>query len=58
MKGSQRTTGATHAGIKHEDDVLIKMFRDKLASRGDRGMLGLQRVFKVMDDDGSGTLDI
>jgi calcyphosin len=34
------------------------MFRDKLASRGARGTLGMQRIFKIMDDNGSGTLEI
>jgi len=34
------------------------MFKQKLASRGARGLLGMQRVFKVMDDNGSGSLDI
>ena len=29
-----------------------------LARRGARGMIGLQRIFKIMDDNGSGTLDI
>ena len=41
-----------------ERRVLITMFRDKLAQRGARGILGLGRVFKVMDDNGTGTLDI
>jgi hypothetical protein len=58
MKGSNRTTGATYTKVKNTDDQLVKMFREKLAQRGARGMLGLQRVFKVMDDNGSGTLDI
>lgn len=34
------------------------MFREKLASRGARGPLGMQRIFKVMDDNRSGTLEI
>lgn len=34
------------------------MFKQKLASRGARGPIGMQRVFKVMDDNSSGTLDI
>jgi calcyphosin len=29
-----------------------------LAKRGARGMIGLQRIFKIMDDNNSGTLDI
>jgi Ca2+-binding EF-hand superfamily protein len=34
------------------------MFREKLASRGARGILGMQRVFKIMDDNRNGTLEI
>mmetsp|Transcript_21587 Transcript_21587/g.15820 ORF Transcript_21587/g.15820 Transcript_21587/m.15820 type:complete len:117 (-) Transcript_21587:299-649(-) len=34
------------------------MFRDKLASRGARGILGMQRIFKIMDDNGNGVLEI
>jgi hypothetical protein len=33
------------------------MFRDKLASRGARGIIGLRRVFKIVDDDDSKSLD-
>jgi Ca2+-binding EF-hand superfamily protein len=29
-----------------------------LARRGARGMIGLQRIFKIMDDNNTGTLDI
>jgi len=31
----------------------IKLFRDKIKSRGARGILGLQRLFKIIDDDNS-----
>jgi len=34
------------------------MFRDKLASRGARGILGMQRIFKIMDDNNNMSLDI
>jgi Ca2+-binding EF-hand superfamily protein len=58
LSGSQRTTGVDYSGVKLSDDDLVKMFRDKLAARGARGLLGMQRIFKVMDDNQSGTLDI
>jgi Ca2+-binding EF-hand superfamily protein len=29
-----------------------------LARRGARGMIGLQRIFKIMDDNNSNSLDI
>ena len=41
---------------KSGDDVLIK-FREKLASRGTRGIMGIRRSFKICDDDNSGTID-
>lgn len=47
-----------YSGIRHKDDELIKMLRAKLASRGARGLIGLQRVFKILDDDGDGELSI
>ena len=34
------------------------MFRSKLASRGARGIIGMQRIFKIMDDNGNGSLEI
>lgn len=34
----------------------FERFREKLASRGARGIIGIQRQFKIMDDDGSKTL--
>lgn len=58
MAKSDRTTGVDYTGVKHSDDDLVKIFRDKLAARGARGVLGMQRIFKVMDDNQSGTLDI
>lgn len=56
--GSTRDTGAGYQGIKHKDDELIMKLREKLASRGARGLIGLQRVFKILDDSGEGTLEI
>ena len=58
MSSSQRHTGVTYKGVQHSDDDLVKMFRDKLASRGARGILGMQRIFKIMDDNNNGTLEI
>lgn len=37
--------------------ILVERFREKLKMRGGRGMIGLRRQFKIMDDNGSGTLD-
>ena len=55
---SSRITPAQYKGIQHSDDELVELFKQKLASRGARGIFGMQRVFKVMDDNNSGTLDI
>lgn len=41
MATSQRRTDVTYQGIQHTDDDLVKLFRDKLASRGARGILGM-----------------
>lgn len=35
---------------------LIEIFRDKIKGRGARGIIGIQRLFKIMDDDGSKSL--
>ena len=41
-----------------EGDAAIKKLRQKLASRGARGFLGMQKQFKIMDDNNSGTIDM
>jgi len=35
---------------------LVKIFQDKIKARGARGIVGLQRIFKIMDDDHSRSL--
>jgi len=37
--------------------MIVERFRNKLKSRGGRGMIGLRRQFKIMDDNNSGSLD-
>lgn len=39
------------------DNDLMEHLRDRLSKRGTRGMLALQRAFKIADDDRSGDLD-
>ena len=39
-------------------EILLEKFRNKLAARGTRGILGLQRSFKIMDDDNSKDLSL
>jgi hypothetical protein len=38
-------------------EALVQRLKDKLASRGGRGIIGLQRQFKIMDDNHSLSLD-
>ena len=37
---------------------MVALFREKLAQRGARGILGMQRIFKIVDDSGNGQLEI
>lgn len=37
---------------------MMALFRDRLKARGVRGMVGLQRMFKIMDDDCSHSLSL
>ena len=41
----------------NDPEALALKLREKLASRGARGIIGLQRQFKIMDDDNSKTLN-
>lgn len=36
----------------------MALFRDRIKARGARGIMGLQRIFKIMDDDNSRTLSL
>lgn len=38
------------------DDPIIMKLKSQLASRGAKGIIGLGRIFRIMDDDGSRTL--
>jgi Ca2+-binding EF-hand superfamily protein len=37
--------------------ILLERFRNKLKSRGGRGIIGLRRQFKIFDDNNNGSLD-
>jgi len=39
------------------EEQLGTALRDKLVSRGAKGFIGLKRQFKIMDDNGSNSLD-
>jgi hypothetical protein len=38
--------------------ILVQRFRKALRERGGRGIMGLQRQFKIFDDNGNGTLEM
>lgn len=40
-----------------QNELIIGRFRQKLVKRGAKGLIGLKRQFKIMDEDGSGELD-
>jgi hypothetical protein len=56
--GYEKVANGHYSGIKHTDDELVLKLRQKLAQRGARGMIGIQRIFKILDDDNSGALGI
>ena len=45
------------AGARNIDTILTDL-RSQLATRGARGIVGLSRKFRIMDDDGSGALSV
>ena len=49
-----QNVGAT---VPKYQGILVQRFRKALRARGGRGISGLQRQFKIFDDDGSGNLD-
>jgi calcyphosin len=49
--------GNVSSGTSRDPEALAEALKNKLASRGARGMIGLQRQFKIMDDDNSKSLN-
>jgi Ca2+-binding EF-hand superfamily protein len=41
-----------------QNELLFERFRSKLAARGSRGIIGIGRQFKIIDDDNSGMLSL
>lgn len=37
---------------------MVRLFRDKIKARGARGIVGLQKLFFIMDDDGSKSISL
>jgi Ca2+-binding EF-hand superfamily protein len=53
---------ATRRGLSESDQVraeeVMGLIRQKIAQRGTRGIMGLGRLFKIIDDDNSNSLDL
>ena len=53
----QRDVGGTPARGKASGEDLLQRLRDKLKTRGARGIIGLSKQFRIMDDNHSLSLD-
>ena len=58
LQEKARREATSDAQRSDNPQALLALFKDKLKGRGARGMIGLQRLFKMMDDDGSMTLSM
>jgi calcyphosin len=58
IKEKSRQLAANVAARKDSPEALLALFRDKLKARGPRGVIGLKRLFSMMDDDGSQSLSL
>ena len=56
--GRDRPAAAEAAAVPRGAEDIFDRFRSKLAARGARGIIGIQRQFKIMDDDNSRTLSL
>jgi len=55
--GRPNTAGGAGSSGSRNAEVLAEVMKEKLAKRGSRGFIGLQRQFKIMDDDSSKSLN-
>lgn len=55
MYVQQYSSRASNVG---SDEEILEKFRDKMRQRGARGIIGLRRVFKIIDDSGNGQLEL
>lgn len=56
-KGGAASGGQSAGGGGNDPEALAIKLKEKLATRGARGIIGLQRQFKIMDDDNSKSLN-
>jgi Ca2+-binding EF-hand superfamily protein len=55
--GSRQETSQSDTKKEKEVKALLKAFQEKILTRGARGLIGLQRLFKIIDDDNSKDLN-
>jgi Ca2+-binding EF-hand superfamily protein len=59
---NKRPTTATRRGFTQADQAraedVVEKIRSKITQRGTRGILGLGRLFKIVDDDNSKSIDL
>jgi hypothetical protein len=55
--GTSSVQASGGGGGSQDADSLAVKLKEKLATRGARGIIGLQRQFKIMDDDNSKSLN-
>ena len=41
-----------------QNQLEIRKFKERIANRGAKGLIGLKKQFKLMDSDASGSLDL
>ena len=58
IQEKSRQLAANIAARKDSPESLLELFKDKIKARGTRGIIGLKRLFHIMDDDGSATLSL
>lgn len=54
--GAQGKPPADMPPMNYSDAQLVDKFREAIKRRGDRGIMGIGRAFKIADDDHSGSL--
>ncbi len=40
------------------DEEILEKFRERMRQRGARGIIGLRRVFKIIDDNNNGMIEL
>lgn len=56
MRGTPRVSQAQKHSV--DFDTCLEKFRNKIKSRGARGIMGIGRLFRIYDDNGNGSIDL